>query len=341
MISSSILASERPTQQPTKTAESHFGTTTNWLSMITPPPTVDSRCGTHLWNPDGELHTLIAFDPNLELAANMTCLPAVAAEWYNQKKLPYGAENGTVTSLGPMECPAAYTTASTSQKDEHSTLIFCCPSNYQFATPADYGSLFGCTSLQTEAVTVHNSSTTTTLSPGPSARAREVAGIAVNGWVFKSTDMPTAVAPGVLDPSALPTETAKFTPDMWAREHLGMTTAQFSGIILGVFAGIVILIFVIYAILRRRFCPVTIHVKQVNAEETGDGEEDIRRNKLEYARREAEFDPRKDVELSDLESNGASARASTRVPSSSTVRHYDVSEFSKRGGSCADEERTA
>lgn len=250
MIESRTSASVAPPAHFIKTMETHSGITTSWLPIITSPP-IDPRCGGHLYNPDGEYRTLIAFDPRMDPNANMTCLPPEATEWYTQKNLPFGATTGTVTSLGPMICPCAYTTASTSKKDESSTMVYCCPSNYDFATPADHGLLYGCTSQQTQAVTVHfpasnppASSTIGTLVPGLPSRAPIVAGIAINGWIFNSSSYPTLSSPS-------PTST--FTADVWAKQHLGMTTAAFAGIIVGAIAVISLFMWTLCFCVRRKY----------------------------------------------------------------------------------------
>ncbi len=322
MINSTIYASGIAAAFASRTAETHAGTTTSWLSMITSPP-IDPRCSYHLYNPDGAHHTLIAFDPRLEAAANMTCLPREAAEWYTQENLPFGATTGTVTSLGPMLCPNGYTTASTSEKDVASTMVFCCPSEYAFATSANHGTLYGCTSVQTRQVTVHLSgvpASTMTLSAGIPSRAPNVAGVAVNGWVFNSTPTYTTTPP-----------TQTTNADIWAKKHLGMTTAEFSGIILGVLTGIGFFLTALHCCITRKW----FRHKAKPDEEGARGEPGNAR-RPSVSESQAELNPSRDVELSDLDSNG------TRVPSvAETVVHHIEHSKSEASTSTDDEERTA
>jgi hypothetical protein len=308
MILSNISSSRRAPVRASKTAETHTGTTTSWLSMITSPP-IDRRCQDHLYSPESEDVTLVAFDPNLETAANMTCLPQEAVEWYTQRRLPFGATTGIVTSLGPMICPNAYTTASTSKKDDISTMVFCCPSEYDFATSAGPGALYGCTSQQTQAVTVHSGGATGAirkLAAGSRSRARNIAGIAVNGWIFKPSHTST---------SARPSET--FTGDVWARKHLGMTTAEFSGIILAVFVVLLLFPLLIYCLVKRMQRDLKTTSDEEGTHSAGNGTRNfsIRPDQMD-------FNPAQDVELSDLDSSG------TRVSSSAgtVVRHSERSE---------------
>jgi hypothetical protein len=321
MIYNSLSPSVRTPAYASKTAETHTGTTTSWMPLITAPP-IDPRCNDHLYSPDDTYHTLVAFEPHLEAAANITCLPHEAAKWYTQKNLPFGAKSGTVTSLGPMVCPNGYTTASTSRKDVTSTMIFCCPFNYAFASSADHGRLYGCTSLQTRKVTVHVPGVTpsvATLAAGLPQRAPNIAGIAVNGWIFNPSPMPT---------SPLPSST-KLTGDVWARKHLGMTTAEFSGIISGALAGILLFTFTLYCYMRRKCSRRRRKSAEEGINRAGDGARDA-----SISDDHADLSSPRDVELSDLGSVG------TRVPSSTdtVVRHV---EYPKSEGSSSDEDRTA
>jgi hypothetical protein len=321
MIYSRLSPFSRTSAHASKTAETHSGTTTSWISLITAPP-IDTRCSNHLYSPDDTYHTLVAFDPHLEAISNITCLPREAAEWYTQKILPFGATTGTVTSLGPMICPKGYTTASQSRKDVTSTMIFCCPSDYAFASSADHGRLYGCTSLQTRKVTVHIPGATpsiSTLAAGLPRRAPNIAGLAVNGWIF--------------DPSPMPTSThhssGRLTSDVWAREQLGMTTTQFTGIILGTLAGILLLAFTLYCYIRRKRSRRHSKSAAGGINEAGDGAGD-----LSTSDDRVDLNPPSDIELADLDSVG------TRVPSSTdtVVRHV---EYPKSEGSSSDEDRTA
>ena len=320
MIYSSMVPLRQVAAYASKMAETHTGTTTSWLPLITAPP-ADPRCGSHLYSPDGAHHTLVAYDPHLEAVANITCLPREAVEWYTQKNLPYGATTGVVTSLGPMICPNGYTTASTSKKDQSSTMVFCCPFDYDFATSTDHGNLYECLSMQTGDVTVHISGATppvTTLAAEDSSRALTVAGIAVNGWTFEPSPLSTLGSP-----------TPIINSDMWAEEHIGMSTAAVAGIMIGCTAGIMLLGFLLsWCFTTKRFS-FKGRPDEEGASYGGDGTRDP-----STPDDRQDFNASTDVELSDLNSSGV------RVPSAANtvVRHI---EHSKSEGSDAAEDRTA
>lgn len=70
-----------------------------------------------------------AFDPNLNLFdidSQLQCLPPPAVTWWEQNP----TVDSTSIAIGPVICPAAYTTATTLVVDLHSqtTLVGCCPS---------------------------------------------------------------------------------------------------------------------------------------------------------------------------------------------------------------------
>lgn len=318
MTHSNIAVSSGNQEHISQAAETHTGTTTSWLSLITSPP-LDPRCSRHVYSPDGAYHTLIAFDPRLETAANLTCLPREAAAWYTQKILPFGATTGIVTSLGPMICPSGYTTASISKKDITSTMVFCCPSRYGFATSADHGHLYGCTSLQTRRLTVHLSGATAsvgTLAAGSPSRAPNVAGIAVNGWILKPSP-------------ALTLPTATCSGDVWARVHLGMTTAEFSGIVVAALASVVILLFALAYCIKKKY-----GVRKGQPEEkgpcyVGDG---TRESSLSGDR--GDLDQTRDIELADLDPSGSTVSSGAET----VVRHI---QNWKSEGSSTEYERTA
>ena len=242
----------------------------------------------------------------------MTCLPPEAAEWYTQKKMPYGATTGVVTSIGPMICPLEYTTASTSRKNDASTMVFCCPDEYEIASSAGPGALFGCTSHQTQAVTVHFPGTpgpARTLAAGSPSRALNVAGIAVNGWIFK---------PSQTLLSATPSET--FTGDVWARKHLGMTTAEFSAILLAIFIVLLSLPPLAYCLIKRRqrILKAKLAKEDTHAARSGTLNPTSLTDQID-------LNPARDVELSDLDSGGTRVSSSTET----VLRHSDHSEHSE------------
>ena len=318
MIYNSLSAPSRNPSYASRTAETHAGTTTSWLSLITSPP-LDPRCSNHLYSPDGAYHTLIAFDPRLETVANITCYPQEAAKWYTQNNLPFGATIGRVTSLGPMICPNGYTTASTSRKDVTSTMVFCCPSNYDFATAADHGDLYGCTSMQTRRVTVHLAGSPRsigTLPAGAPSRAPNVGGIAVNGWVFQPSPALTSTLATASD------------SDIWARKHVGTTSGKFTGLVVGLAAGLFLFLLMLLSFTRRKCFRRNGKADLENTQNAA-----IATRSVSASDEHVDPNPSRDVALSDLNHSGS------RVPSAAdtVVRHI---EHSKGEGSSTDE-RTA
>lgn len=75
----------------------------------------------------GDEVPIFAFDINVGLYAdsNLICLPPQATAWWNQGDLGL---IGTTTLLGPVTCPEAYTTATTTVLNSQSTFVACCPS---------------------------------------------------------------------------------------------------------------------------------------------------------------------------------------------------------------------
>lgn len=321
MIYSSMPPSKRAPAQAPMTAETHTGTTTSWLPMTTSPP-IDRRCTDHLYSPDGADHTLIAFDPRLEVAANITCLPREAAEWYTQKQLPFGATAGTLTSLGPMVCPNAYTMASTSKKDDTSTMIFCCPSEYGFASSAGPGEPYGCTSQQTQRVTVHYPGATKpvrTLAAGSFSRARNVAGVAVNGWILEPSPRQTPARPS-----------EAFAGDTWARKHFGMSTAEVLGILIAISAVVLLVPFVTWFLVKRKR-----GVRKARSDEQGTSATGNNTKDSSTSAEQVNVNPSQDVELCDLDKSGS------RIPSTTeTVVHHVEHSWRKHEGSSSSEEDT-
>lgn len=106
----------------TPVVETNDGRVTSWLPMTTAGPALQG-CSKAIYG--GGLGFL-AFDPfyGMSIDRAVTCLPAPATAWWNQN---LNANGGTTISLGPMVCPADYTTAYTSVINTASTIIGCCP----------------------------------------------------------------------------------------------------------------------------------------------------------------------------------------------------------------------
>jgi hypothetical protein len=103
--------------------ETNLGVVTSWMPLITPGPSIQS-CSQAIYTQAGQAGVAIGFDPYFGLSINtkLTCLPQAVTLWWQQ------TESQTVTSLGPLVCPALYTQASSSVIDSSSTFIACCPS---------------------------------------------------------------------------------------------------------------------------------------------------------------------------------------------------------------------
>jgi len=102
------------------------GITTSWLPVTSAWPSV-SQCLTEFYKYGAELAPKAAFDPffGRYISSKITCLPPAVTLWRNQStQIP----PQSITSLGPLECPELYYTASSSVADARSTLIACCPS---------------------------------------------------------------------------------------------------------------------------------------------------------------------------------------------------------------------
>jgi hypothetical protein len=67
------------------------------------------------------------YDPTygISVDANFKCLPPEATTWFGQGVL---GNTGTSVGLGPIVCPAAYSTVTTTVVSPGSTLVGCCPS---------------------------------------------------------------------------------------------------------------------------------------------------------------------------------------------------------------------
>jgi hypothetical protein len=126
----------------THPAELNDGIWTSWLPVTT-AWTSQSACNSAAWARFGiqplEDYWPYIYDPayGQSVANTLTCLPPEATQWWD------GAStiSNTITSwsIGPIVCPAAYTTVSTIIISDTSTSIICCPtyvfSSHQFIKP--------------------------------------------------------------------------------------------------------------------------------------------------------------------------------------------------------------
>jgi hypothetical protein len=105
--------------------ETNGGTTTTWIPLTTELPLVPA-CSAAIYSQVGVKGQLIAFDPfyhTIDTTFTAACIPLEATEWWNQ---PGGLS--TVSSLGPITCPQAYTTAFSISASSGTTQVGCCPS---------------------------------------------------------------------------------------------------------------------------------------------------------------------------------------------------------------------
>jgi hypothetical protein len=125
-----LHSSFQMTTVTTHPAELRNGVWTSWLPVTT-AWTLQARCSTAAWvrgglAPDDNAWPYI-YDPDygLSVADTVTCLPPEATQWWNNET----TVTGTITrwSIGPIVCPAAYTTEGTVIVSGSSTSVVCCP----------------------------------------------------------------------------------------------------------------------------------------------------------------------------------------------------------------------
>lgn len=113
---------------PTHPPETNLGIVTSWLPLTTTYPS-QSGCSSDIYARWGITsgYNAVAFDPEYGISVNtsVSCLPAQATTWWDQLGLQ--DTTSTVISLGPVICPAQYTTIGTSLVGVGSTLVVCCP----------------------------------------------------------------------------------------------------------------------------------------------------------------------------------------------------------------------
>jgi hypothetical protein len=101
-------------------AEVNAGTTTSWLPMSTAWPSIPG-CESSLWK---FIPTLAGWDPGYGISAQpgLSCQPPQVTTWWDRN-----VDASIQFSLGPVVCPEAYSTATTSLNAGGSTFVGCCP----------------------------------------------------------------------------------------------------------------------------------------------------------------------------------------------------------------------
>jgi len=126
-----ILACLAPLATATATGyqrppETNGQVVTSYIPVTTAHPSA-SGCGEQFWSYVS--NTMAAWDPGYGISVDLArtgCLPRAVTSWWDAERL--GENSLTTVSLGPITCPQAYFTASTSVKDASSTFVGCCPS---------------------------------------------------------------------------------------------------------------------------------------------------------------------------------------------------------------------
>ncbi|KAI1389906.1 uncharacterized protein F4822DRAFT_217909 [Hypoxylon trugodes] len=166
--------------------ETNSGTVTSWIPIPTTHPH-QPGCESSLWK--FVPNTIAAWDPGygISVSTSPTCLPKPVTTWWLQDR--FGPIAETVLSIGPVTCPQDYYTATASAKDSSSTLIACCPMEYDFVAFSDPGSTGECTSKlkKGDIVTFATKDSGWHVTTSTVTAASNVAAIPVNGWVFASS----------------------------------------------------------------------------------------------------------------------------------------------------------
>ncbi|KAF4625604.1 hypothetical protein G7Y89_g12561 [Cudoniella acicularis] len=172
------------------------GVVTSWLPITTEWPIL-TACATAYVTNGG---VAVLYDPSLGVSNTplLKCLPPEATLWWEQ-----GIQTPllTVTSLGPLVCPGAYTTATQIEINSLTTEIACCPSSYTFSGIQPYGTVGECVSTLTSG----NSFTyeAAPASTGPWATISTIWGsqvgsvnaIPLNGFIFAQATAPPNSSP--------------------------------------------------------------------------------------------------------------------------------------------------
>ncbi|KAM0327665.1 hypothetical protein ACHAQA_005958 [Verticillium albo-atrum] len=194
------MAPEPLTQ--TRPPEVNGDLTTVWIPLETAYPS-HASCGSLFWRLDKQDDTpIVAWDPGYELWVDpsASCQPPAVSSWWHAEDR---ADDIILTrwSLGPLVCPEAYTTATTSDAGGGSTLVGCCPSDYSFVSFVGPNRMGECTSdirpnqviTWAEPVSAMSGKWEyTSFAPEISS----VFGLHINGWVFNAVDAEETAAPG-------------------------------------------------------------------------------------------------------------------------------------------------
>ncbi|RYP31408.1 hypothetical protein DL767_005808 [Monosporascus sp. MG133] len=166
--------------------ETHGNAVTSWIPLESGFP-VNSECGDIRWNYWGDI--IAAWDPGYGVSADqaLTCHPKGVTTWWLQERL--GRNEATTISLGPIDCPDNYYTATQEIQDSSSTLIACCPSGFEYNDKIEsQGSTGQCTSHVAAGQDLtymsrgENGGWTATTSRINTATSVE--GVQINGWKF-------------------------------------------------------------------------------------------------------------------------------------------------------------
>ncbi|KAF3908193.1 hypothetical protein AA313_de0202252 [Arthrobotrys entomopaga] len=123
--------------------ETHGGVVTSWIPIGSASPS-SSGCESLYWS--YVQSTLAAWDPGygISVDSNARCVPPAVTTWWDQGRL--GGNSLTVISLGPITCPSAYATVTTTIENQSSTFVACCPPNYTFVEIEGVGTTGECSS---------------------------------------------------------------------------------------------------------------------------------------------------------------------------------------------------
>ncbi|KAI1140526.1 hypothetical protein F5Y05DRAFT_320477 [Hypoxylon sp. FL0543] len=176
--------------------ETNRGIVTSWIPITTAYPH-QPGCDDYLWKFVPSV--IAAWDPGygVSVKTDATCLPKPVTTWWLQDH--FGPIQETVLSIGPVTCPQDYYTATASAKDTSSTLVACCPLNYDFVNLMAPGSTGQCTSgvKKGNVVTYAQSDSVWKITSSTVTADTTVAAIPVNGWTFAiPTDSSAAGASG-------------------------------------------------------------------------------------------------------------------------------------------------
>ncbi|KAK6541153.1 hypothetical protein TWF694_008524 [Orbilia ellipsospora] len=235
--------------------ETHGGVTTSWVPIGTAFPS-SRGCESLFWSVVA--NTLAAWDPGygISVDSNTRCVPPAATTWWDQDRL--GANSLTVISIGPITCPSAYSTVTTSVENESSTFVACCPPNYTFVEIEDRGITGECSSElpanQEVSYAIRNEANNWVITSTSYSTATPIWGIPIHGYnivqQITSPTSTTATSPNSSTGSASPPATGTNTP----QPSSGLSTGAKAGIGVGVAVGALLLgvLMFIFIIQRRR-----------------------------------------------------------------------------------------